>query len=152
MIVTSTRCCSTTWKTCAFLIVYVASTICRWVFRAPEPTRSTPFTTCSSSRCHMASVPPGGRGARRSCTAPSHTSSPRAHRSPADRWTLMAAWTGFQMGCLKLDGARSQQTADFGCSLAAVFVFRGFIAAFKPPSSLHSCLREPLPLSALAAG
>lgn len=47
--------------------------------------------------------------AQRSHTAQSHTSSPRAHRSQPDRWTLMAAWTVFEMACLKFDGTQWKQ-------------------------------------------
>uniref|UniRef100_A0A671Y370 SRC kinase signaling inhibitor 1 n=1 Tax=Sparus aurata TaxID=8175 RepID=A0A671Y370_SPAAU len=71
--------------------------------------------TCSPSLPHVQAAgaicrpAPGAGRAQRSHTAQSHTSSPRAHRSQPDRWTLMAAWTVFEMACLKFDGTKSQQ-------------------------------------------
>lgn len=89
--------------------------------------------TCSPSLPHVQAAgaicppAPGTGKAQRSHTAQSHTSSPRAHRSQPDRWTLMAAWTVFVMACLKYDGTLSQQKTDFDYSVAVVFFVLQFM-------------------------
>lgn len=80
--------------------------------------------------------------AQRSHTAQSHTSSPRAHRSQPDRWTLMAAWTVFEMACLKFDGTKSQQHLIL--IIWWLLCFCPVMMLCESPYSLPSCLREPL--------
>lgn len=73
---------------CFWLSGYVHNlqlTVCVFaLIRAP----SLPHVQAAGAICPPA---PGARRAHRSHTAQSHTSSPRAHRSQPDRWTLVAA-------------------------------------------------------------
>lgn len=121
LIKSSIGCCSMSWS--LFLLFMLrpqsATGFCARIFSQAD--KLTIITTCSSSRCHMSPLPPGTGSAQRSHTAQSHTSSPRAHRSQTDRWTLMAAWTVFEMACLEFDGAQSQRLLIIQC-LFCVFL------------------------------
>lgn len=111
--------------------------------------RSLPLAfvqTCSPSLPHVQAAgaicppAPGTGRAQRSHTAQSHTSSPRAHRSQPDRWTLLGlglrrpAWNLME---------RTVNKSWFQLFSPCCVFNRQFMTAIEPPFSLLSCLREP---------